>query len=109
LALKKDLSERDICTKFISPAIERAGWDAMNQWQEEVRLTDGKVLIRGGMFGRGKVKRADYVLYYKPNVPVAIIEVKDNKHTVRSGIQQALGYRECPLRVQFQWRRLFRA
>jgi len=91
---KKDLSEQDIRTKYITPAIEKAGWDKMTQLGEDVALTDGKIFIRGKMFARGKLKRADYVLYYKPNIPVAIIEAKDNKHTVRQGIQQALGYRE---------------
>ena len=90
---KKDLSEQDIRTKYITPAIEKAGWDKMTQLGEDVALTDGKIFIRGKMFARGKLKRADYVLYYKPNIPVAIIEAKDNKHSVRQGIQQALGYR----------------
>ena len=91
---KKDLSEQDIRTKFITPAIEKAGWDRMTQLGEDVPLTDGKIFIRGNLFARGKLKRADYVLYYKPNIPIAIIEAKDNNHSVRSGIQQALGYRE---------------
>ncbi len=91
---KKDLSEQDIRTKYITPAIEKAGWDKMTQLGEDVALTDGKIFIRGQLFARGKLKRADYVLYYKPNIPVAVIEAKDNKHTVRQGIQQALGYRE---------------
>ena len=91
---KKNLSEQDIRTKYITPAIEKAGWDKITQFGEDVALTDGKIFIRGKMFARGKLKRADYVLYYKPNIPVAIIEAKDNTHTVRHGIQQALGYRE---------------
>ena len=66
----------------------------MTQPGEDVALTDGKIFIRGKMFARGKLKRADYVLYYKPNIPIAIIEEKDNKHTVRQGIQKTLGYRE---------------
>ena len=91
---KKSLSEDDVRTKFITPAIEQAGWDKMTQFRENVPLTDGKIFIRGKLFARGKLKRADYVLYYKPNIPVAIIEAKDNKESVRKGIQQALGYRE---------------
>lgn len=91
---KKSLSEQDIRTKFITPAIEKAGWNKITQMGEDVALTDGKIFIRGKMFARGKLKRADYVLYYKPNIPVAIVEAKDNNHTVRHGIQQALGYRE---------------
>jgi type I restriction enzyme, R subunit len=89
---KKDLSERDICTKFITPAIEKAGWDRLTQLLEEVTFTDGKIYVRGKLTARGARKRADYILYYKPNIPIAIIEAKDNKHTVRAGIQQALEY-----------------
>ncbi|MDJ1505586.1 EcoAI/FtnUII family type I restriction enzme subunit R [Xanthocytophaga agilis] len=89
---KKDLSERDICTKFITPAIRKAGWDIQTQVLEEVSFTDGRILIRGKMVGRGKQKRADYILYYKSNIPVAIVEAKDNKHTVRAGLQQAIEY-----------------
>ncbi|PKP18017.1 MAG: restriction endonuclease [Bacteroidetes bacterium HGW-Bacteroidetes-21] len=89
---KKTLSERDICTKFITPAIEKAGWDKHTQLLEEVSFTDGKIYVKGKLTTRGERKRADYILYFKPNIPVAIIEAKDNKHSVRSGIQQALGY-----------------
>lgn len=89
---KKSLSERDICTKYITPAIERAGWDRITQLLEEVSFTDGKIYVRGKLTARGARKRADYILYYKPNIPVAIIEAKDNKHSVRAGIQQALDY-----------------
>ena len=89
---KKSLSERDICTKFITPAIEKAGWDKQTQFLEEVSFTDGKIYVRGKLTARGAKKRADYILYYKPNIPVAIIEAKDNKHSVRAGIQQALDY-----------------
>ena len=89
---KKDLSERDICTKFITPAIEKAGWDKLTQLLEEVSFTDGKIYVRGKLTARGTRKRADYILYYKPNIPIAIVEAKDNKHSVRAGIQQALDY-----------------
>lgn len=89
---KKILSERDICTKFITPAIEKAGWDKHSQLLEEVSFTDGKIFVRGRLTARGKAKRADYILYYKPNIPIAIVEAKDNNHSVRSGIQQALDY-----------------
>jgi len=89
---KKTLSERDICTKFISPALEKAGWDKMNQYLEEVSFTDGKIYVRGRMTARGEQKRAHYILYYKPNIPIAIIEAKDNHHTVGAGMQQALNY-----------------
>ncbi|GAB4038695.1 EcoAI/FtnUII family type I restriction enzme subunit R [Spirosoma jeollabukense] len=87
---KKTLSERDICTKFITPALEQAGWK--NKFLEEVFFTDGRIRVVGHMTTRGKRKRADYILYYKPNIPIAVIEAKDNKHTVSAGLQQALEY-----------------
>ena len=89
---KKSLSERDICTKFITPALEEAGWDKQMQILEEVSFTDGKIYVRGKITTRGTRKRADYILYYKPNIPIAIIEAKDNNHSVRAGIQQGLDY-----------------
>src|SRR5258706_10087683 len=89
---KRTLSERDICTKFITPAIKRAGWDSMLQIREEVSFTKGRIIVRGKLVSRGKAKRADYVLYFKPNIPLAIIEAKDNAHSVGDGMQQALEY-----------------
>ena len=91
---KKNLSERDICTKFITPALENARWNKQTQILEEVGFTDGKIIVRGKMTARGARKRADYILYYKPNMAIAIIEAKDNKHMVGAGIQQALDYAE---------------
>ena len=91
---KKKLSERDICTKFITPAISGAGWDVQTQVREEVALTSGRVIVRGKLVARGEKKRADYVLYWKPNIPVAVVEAKDNTHSVGAGMQQALGYAE---------------
>jgi type I restriction enzyme R subunit len=88
---KKTLSETDICTKFITPALKRAGWDSDSQILQEVSFTDGKIYVRGKLTARGERKRADYILYYQDN-PIAVIEAKDNKHSVRAGIQQALGY-----------------
>ena len=89
---KKSLSERDICTKYITPAIEKAGWNKYTQFLEEVSFTDGKIYVRGKLHTRGTAKRADYILYYKPNIPIAIVEAKDNKHTIGAGLQQALDY-----------------
>ncbi len=89
---KRHLSERDICTKYITPAIQAAGWDIDSQILEEVSFTDGKIYVRGKLTARGKRKRADYILYYKSNIPVAIIEAKDNTHTIKDGLQQALDY-----------------
>src|ERR1700749_2276982 len=91
---KKELSERDICTKYITPAVKQAGWDEMLQIREEVGFTKGRIIVRGKLVTRGKAKRADYVLYYKPNLPIALIEAKDNTHSVGDGIQQALEYAE---------------
>ena len=73
---KQALSERDICTKFITPAVKRAGWDEMTQIREEVSFTKCRIIVRGKLVSRGKGKRADYVLYYKPNIPLALIELK---------------------------------
>src|SRR5438874_4457882 len=91
---KRDLNERDICTKFITPALRRAGWDEVTQIREEVRFTKGRIIVRGKLVTRGEGKRADYILYYKPNIPIAIIEAKDNHHSAGDGIQQALEYAE---------------
>lgn len=91
---KTGLSERDICTKFITPALRRAGWDEILQIREEVSFTKGRIIVRGKLVSRGKAKRADYVLYYKPNIPVALIEAKDNSHSIGDGLQQGLGYAE---------------
>jgi type I restriction enzyme, R subunit len=89
---KKDLSERDICTQFILPALIKAGWDIEKQIREEVFFTDGRIFVKGQKTARGERKRADFILYLKPNIPIAIIEAKDNNHSVGSGLQQALGY-----------------
>ena len=89
---KKALTERDICTKYITPALEKAGWDTFTQILEEYPLTKGRVIVRGQHHTRAKNKRADYVLFYKPNIPIAVIEAKDNNHSVGDGMQQGLGY-----------------
>jgi type I restriction enzyme R subunit len=91
---KKSLSELDICDLFITPAIVKAGWSSMKQIRREVTLAPGPVVVRGNMSSRNKRKKkfADYVLSWEPGVPIAIVEAKDNKHSVSHGIQQALGY-----------------
>jgi type I restriction enzyme, R subunit len=91
---KKTLSERDICTKFITPSLEQAGWDIQSQIREEVSFTNGRIIVRGKLVTRGKAKRADYILYYKPNIPIALIEAKDNTSPIGGGMQQALEYAE---------------
>ena len=94
LVNKKDLSERDICSKYITPSLINAGWNLERQIREEVTFTDGRIIVRKKLVTRGERKRADYILYYKPNLPLAIIEAKDNKHPVGAGMQQALNYAE---------------
>ena len=93
---KKKCSEIDICDLFITPAIKQAGWDQMQQIRREVTLAPGPVIVRGNLSSRNKKKRkfADYVLSLKPGLPLAIVEAKDNKHSISSGLQQALGYAE---------------
>ena len=97
---KKDFSERDICTKFITPALESAGWDIATQIREEFPLTKGRIIVRGKLHTRAQHKRADYVLFYKPNMPIAVIEAKDANHSIGDGMQQGLGYAEM-LQVPF--------
>ena len=97
---KQSLSERDICTKFITPALMRAGWDVQAHVREEVSFTKGRVIVRGKMTTRGEAKRADYILYHASGVALALIEAKDNTHTVGAGMQQALAYAET-LQIPF--------
>ena len=92
LMKKSEMTEEDIKLQFITPAIENAGWDKQRQIKLEYCFTDGRVIVRGNKTARGKKKRADYILYYKPNIPLAIIEAKNNKHTLGAGMQQALEY-----------------
>lgn len=87
------LSERDICTKFITPALVASGWDVQTQIREEFGFTKGRIIVRGRLVTRGKAKRADYVLFYK-HLPLALIEAKDHSHAVGDGMQQALDYAE---------------
>ena len=91
---KRDLSEEDIKARYITPAVEGAGWDK-KQIRYEYAFTAGRIILRGNVTARGKQKRADYVLFYKPNFPLAIIEAKDNNHPVGAGLQQAIEYAEA--------------
>ena len=91
---KKALSERDIISKYILPAIEQSGWNMQTQVKEEVSFTDGRIFVKGRKTKRGIRKRADIILYYKANIPVAVIEAKDNNHAAGAGMQQALEYAE---------------
>ena len=91
---KQQLSELDICDLFITPAIKEAGWDQATQIRRDFPLTPGPVIVRGNMSSRNKKKKkfADYVLSWKPGVPVAVVEAKKNTYSVSHGMQQALGY-----------------
>lgn len=88
---KRNLSEEDIKLRYITPAIQNAGWDN-NQISLEYAFTAGRIIVRGNVTARGKKKRADYVLSYKSNFPLAIVEAKDNNHSVGAGLQQAIDY-----------------
>lgn len=99
---KKDMSERDICTKYITPALVNSGWDIKKQIREEVTFTDGRVIVRGNITTRGKRKRADYILYHKSNFPIAVVEAKDNNHSIGAGMQQAINYADI-LDIQFAY------
>ena len=96
---KRDLSEEDIKVRYITPAVEQSGWDK-KQIRCEYAFTAGRIILRGNITSRSKQKRADYLLFYKPNLPLAIIEAKDNKHPVGAGLQQAIEYAEA-LDVKF--------
>ncbi len=87
------LTEEDVKLRFITPAIENAGWDK-TQISMEKTFTDGRVIVQGNKVIRGKQKKADYLLFYQANKPLAVVEAKDNKHTLHSGLQQALEYAE---------------
>lgn len=96
---KQDLSEEDIKARYITPAVEHSGWDK-KQIRYEYAFTAGRIILRGNITSRGKQKFADYLLFYKPNFPLAIIEAKDNNHPVGAGLQQAIEYAEA-LDVKF--------
>lgn len=89
---KRHLSEEDIKARYITPAITNAGWDIKKQVRLEYTFTAGRIILRGNITARGKKKRADYVLFYKSNFPLAIVEAKDNNHPVGAGLQQAIDY-----------------
>jgi hypothetical protein len=97
---KKALTEADIRTKFVTPAIlgeNGSKWDVMTQVREEIYFTKGRVIVRGKTVRRGEAKKADYLLFYRPNLPIAVLEAKDNHHAVGAGMQQALAYAESPM------------
>jgi type I restriction enzyme R subunit len=89
---KRALSETEICDRFITPALQRAGW-LLERMRREYSFTDGRIIVRGRLVSRGRRKRADYLLVYE-GVPLAVIEAKDNSHAIGDGLQQALAYAE---------------
>ena len=93
---KAHLSETDICDRFITPAMVQAGWTREQHILREYTLRPGRVVVRGQASHRDKASmlRADYVLFHKPNVPLAVVEAKDAKHSVGAGMPQAIQYAE---------------
>ena len=91
LCEKSEMTEEDIKLRYITPAIEHK-WDRHTQIRMEYSFTDGRVIVRGNTVARGKRKKADYILYYKRNLPIAIVEAKDNNHSVGAGMQQGIEY-----------------
>jgi len=79
LSDKRKFSEQDICTQYINPALQRSGRDLASRVREEVSFTKGRIIVRG------KQKHADHVLYYAPNLPIAVVEAKENRHTLGDG------------------------
>ncbi len=95
---KKALTEADIRTKFITPALigpDGNKWNVMTQLREEVFFTKGRVIVRGKTVTRGEKRKVDYLLFYKPNLPIAVVEAKDNNHSLGAGMAQAIDYAEC--------------
>lgn len=91
IAKKKDLKEQEIRTLYISPALKNKGWETGQNMREEYYFTDGRVVIAGSQHSTAEGKKADYLLYHN-NRPIAVVEAKDNKHSVGAGIQQAIDY-----------------
>ena len=89
---KKELTEEDIKLKYITPALQEAEWDVKNQIRCEYYYTAGKINVRENIAQRGKGKKVDYLLSYKANIPIAIVEAKDNNVPISHGIQQGMDY-----------------
>jgi type I restriction enzyme R subunit len=92
---KKSRNETEICDQYITPAIHRAGWDRHTQVRREYAFTAGQVKVRGKVAVRGEERRADYLLFWEPNLPLAVVEAKANHHGVGEGLPQALRYTEA--------------
>ncbi|MFH0712593.1 MAG: DEAD/DEAH box helicase family protein [Candidatus Jorgensenbacteria bacterium] len=92
---KKELSEQDICSKYILPALTKVGWDLQKQIREQYIFTAGRITVHGKTVSRGEQKRVDFVLFHHGHLPIALVEAKDNTYPVGAGMQQALGYAEA--------------
>jgi len=92
---KTAMTETEICQNYITPAVEKAGWDKQTQIRREFSFTAGRVIVRGKVAVRGERRRADYLLFYQPHFPLAVVEAKDNKHPLGGGMQQAIAYAEA--------------
>ena len=92
MAGKSGLTERDICSQYVTPAIVAAGWNSTTQIREQVNITKGRVIVQGKRTDRAERKFADYILYHKTNIPLAVVEAKVNTHPVGYGMQQAMAY-----------------
>ena len=86
------MTEEDIKLNYITPAIQARGWKDRITMETAVKVTDGKVNLRGNIAVRGNPKKADYLLYLCANNPIAVVEAKDNSHSVSFGLQQAMTY-----------------
>ncbi|MCI1272920.1 MAG: DEAD/DEAH box helicase family protein [Clostridiaceae bacterium] len=89
---KKKMTEEDIKLNFITPALTDKGWKNKITMETKIKITDGKINLKGNLVSREKPKKADYILYLNNNNPIAIVEAKDNNHTVSYGLQQAMVY-----------------
>lgn len=99
---KKSLSEQDISSKYVLPALIGAGWNLQTQIREQSTFTAGRIMVHGKTISRGEKKRADFILYYKNNFPIAIVEAKDNNHTAGAGLEQAKQYAQI-LNIPFAY------
>ena len=92
---KQGLTETEIRTRYITPAIVNAGWDLSRVREEFFYFTKGRIQVQGKKATRGEAKKVDYLLHYKPNMPLAVVEAKDNTHSIGDGMQQAIEYAEA--------------
>ena len=88
------MTEEDVKVKYITPALQNKDWDPKTQMRFEYYYTAGKINVRGNITQRSSGKKVDYLLYYKSNLPIAVVEAKDNTHQVADGLQQGIGYAE---------------